>query len=199
MNVPLPMLVYYAYDLPSVRISGTVPFDFYDIDAIAEGAPNDAQLRLMFRALLEDRFGMKAHFETRERDVSRLVIAKGGSKLKPTDEQTIIALDGRPLPLGARGIFTGQDGAHLIGKGAAFEALVGGLVGALQRPVIDETGLTGTYDYDVRFRLDSDFENPNGNPYIGTAIESVLGLRLESGRGPVEMLVLKSIGRPTEN
>ncbi len=199
INVPLPLVVYYAYNISPVRFSGNVPFDFYNIEAVTEGSPTEEQLRRMFRTLLEDRFGLKAYFETRERDVSRLVIAKDGVKLKPAAEETIIAVDGRPLPAGARGIFVGQDGAHLAGKRAKFADLVGGLSGALQRPVLDETGITGTFDYDVRFRLDSDFENPNGNPYIGAAIESVLGLRLESGRGPVEMLVLDSIGKPTEN
>jgi uncharacterized protein (TIGR03435 family) len=198
-NAPLPVVVLYAYDIPSARFSGNVPFEIYNIEAIADAPPTGDQLRLMFRALLEDRFGIKVHTETKERDLFRLSIARSGSKLRPAIEDSVVNVDERPLRPGFHGVLASRDGAHLAGKGVSFQQLVADLSGAIGRPILDQTGIMGMFDYDVRFRHDSDLTNENGNPYIGAAIENILGLHVESGRGPVEILVLDHIEKPSEN
>jgi uncharacterized protein (TIGR03435 family) len=150
-NTQLGNIVFYAYGIRRVyEMAGNLDlpagWNWFDIEAKVEGTPTDDELRLMFQNLLEDRFKLKVHRETREMAVYDLVVAKGGPKLTAADEHSKLTIDGRPIGKGANGIFLGVDGAHLMGKGATFTQLVDSLRSAMRGPVEDHTGIQGAFD-----------------------------------------------------
>jgi uncharacterized protein (TIGR03435 family) len=158
------------------------------------------QLRLMFRSLLEDRFAIKVHWETKDVQVYRLLVSKNGSKLKPAEEDSKVVVAGNTLPPGHALVqaVTSEE-HHLSGRRATMEQLVDALSLALRQPVVDQTGLTGTFDFDVKYHHDSDLDFASGSPEVVPALEKILGLRLESGKVPLEMLVIDHVGKLVEN
>ena len=166
--------------------------------AAADITPSEL-MRLMIQSLLEDRFQLKVHRESRELPVFMLGVAKDGSKLQPT-------IEGRPGPGGltagsARSSGT-PAGIEMSGSGISISRLINMLSGRVDRPIIDRTNLTETYDLTLKFApyaaaLDSATE-PIG-PSIFTAIQEQLGLKLESAKGPVEVLVIDKAEKPMEN
>lgn len=170
---------------------------------------------LMVQSFLEDRFKLKSHRETRELPLYELTVAKGGSKLKLSDDQTPPA-----ALLGAGGNQRGgglQRGGIRLGRGnveaqAQPMSLFATALGALyaDRPVVDKTGLKGLYDIKLQWTPDPGLTaapTPGGvpstaaplGPSLFTAIEDQLGLRLEAGKGPLPVLVIDSVQKPSEN
>jgi uncharacterized protein (TIGR03435 family) len=243
-GVNLKMLIQQAYDIKDFQIVGgpawmsSTPFD---IVAKAED-PNvtGAQIRLMLRSLLAERFQLKFHRETRELPVYTLVVGKNGHKLQLSATQP--NPDGAPpsapkpgaLPAGAVGggvgLGTGAGGGTgvapkasgsmmSIGPGqinaqmAPVSALVNMLAQQLGRPVIDKTDLKGSYDFKLEWTPDATARKgigagaggeapPAGDssgPSIFTAVQEQLGLRLESQKGPVEVLVIDAVEKPSGN
>jgi uncharacterized protein (TIGR03435 family) len=194
----------------------------YAINAKAEGNPSVAMmLGPMMQKLLEDRFKLKIHRETREGPVYFLTVVRGGPKLSPFAEGSCTPWSVPPPPL--------QPGTRYcsntirLSRSPVVEALGTTLdefskTLPVDRPVIDKTGITGRFDIRVKFSregtsLDASpiapepagtirtppASDPTGPPSIFIALQEQLGLRLESGRGPVETLVIDHIERPTEN
>jgi uncharacterized protein (TIGR03435 family) len=151
----------------------------------------------MLQPLLEERFKLKVHRETREMPEYRLVIAKGGSKLREYRKE-----DGDTRQMGTR-IGRGLIDAH----GTEFNELVFFLRSELGRPVIDATGLTGKFDFKLEWVPDESQPNSGGDApppdatgaSIFAAIQEQLGLKLEAMKGPVEMLVIDHVEKPSEN
>ena len=177
---------------------------------------------MMLRTLLADRFKLVMHKETKELPIFELVVARQDGKLGPQlrpaavdcaaraaaaarGEKPPPASSGPPGP-GSCGI--SMNPVSVSGGGATMEMLAGILEGPSQRLVIDRTGLTGNWDFAVKYtpersQLPPGVEPPvpidwNG-PSLFTAIEEQLGLKLRPSRGPVEVLVIDSVERPTEN
>jgi uncharacterized protein (TIGR03435 family) len=196
--------------------------DRYDIEAKAPpGAGND-QLDAMLQNLLAQRFGLAVHWETREMAIYELVVAKGGPKLK-TPEKPIADLDaaisaaavaapklapnkdGLPeFPPGVRGMFvTRANGAQwLTARMESIADLLTMLGPSIGRPVVDETGLSGVWDFNLRYSNEpAGLDAPaDSAPTLFGAFESQLGLKLESAKGPVKVLVVDRVNRvPTEN
>jgi uncharacterized protein (TIGR03435 family) len=204
-NNQLGGVILYAYNVPFYRVVGEMRlpdgWNWYDIEARAPGTPSDDQIRLMLQALLEDRFKLRVHRETREMAVYKLVIAKNGPKLKPAGAGFRPTVDGRPIR--GNGIVAGvmgMDGQHLIGKGAAIAQLVNALSGPLAGPVVDGTGgIEGKFDFDVRFIRD-DKPAPDGEPGpdLPASLQEVLGLKLERSKAPIEVLVIDHLEKPSE-
>jgi uncharacterized protein (TIGR03435 family) len=144
------------------------------------------------RSLLADRFGLTIHRETTEQPVYALVAAKGGPKLKESAE-------GANFVRGGRGSITGQS--------VGLRMLVLNLSNVLDRQVIDKTGLTGSYDFELKWAPDivsSARESPSppsdtDRPSLFTALTDQLGLRLESAKGPVQVWVIDGVKRPSVN
>jgi uncharacterized protein (TIGR03435 family) len=113
------------------------------------------------------------------------------------DENSKLTIDGKRLPKGSHGVFLGEDGAHLMGKSATMAELVEGLKGAMRGPVEDRTGLQGTFDYDVLFAREN--KPADTGPALPAAIQTELGLKLERGKGPVEVLAIDHVEKPSEN
>jgi uncharacterized protein (TIGR03435 family) len=162
----------------------------------AEGAKEIQQMR---QSLLADRFQLKAHFETRGMTEYQLVLAKGGSKLKENHDQT----QGWILP-----------GTSAIrGKATPLAGLIGSLESVSDiggRAVIDKTGLSGVYDISLKWTpMDATALSSSGNgatpsadaqgASLFTAIQEQLGLKLVSAKGPVQVLVIDHIERPSDN
>ncbi len=206
-NVRLVMIVLYAYDIWD-KI-GRLAADksllnediWYDIDAkTPPGEFDAAAIRRMFQALLAERFQFQAHWETRDLQGFDLVIAKGGPKIKPSDPNRRIVIDGNVFPSGTGQLYRDRAGdGHLVGKASSLDKLVTQLSGRMQAPVRDRTGLSGLFDYDVRFELNSMKADPDTAPLVTTAIQDELWLRLEKAKIQAEVLVVDRFGKLTPN
>jgi uncharacterized protein (TIGR03435 family) len=200
-NVTLLSCVEWAYQVRDYQVLGApawFPEEGFDIAAktSAEVPLND--LRLMMQTLLEERFGLAVKTSTRELPLYELVVAKGGSKLGPA------AGEGEPT-------MTPGEGALIFRHFPMdeFAARLGTRPLKLDRPVIDATGLRGAYDFRLRFGADmidlkKNLENMDrgdpASPLLQTIIQEQLGLKLESRKGPVSMLIVEHANRvPTGN
>jgi uncharacterized protein (TIGR03435 family) len=157
--------------------------------------------------LLADRFHLKVHTEQREIPVYALVVAKGGPKMRPSDDKSSMEILGVHdlLPSGAPGI-RGVDRGRLVGIASGMDELASFVAfyaaGDLDRPVINMTGLTGSYDFQVKWtpeaNMTSDKPDPS-RPELFTAITEQLGLKLEPRKSSMEVLVIDHVEMPTEN
>jgi uncharacterized protein (TIGR03435 family) len=183
---------------------GWIDSDRFDIEAKAEGdASEEMMAGPMLQTLLEDRFRLKVHRETRERPVYALTVAKSGLKLQPLKEACH-----PPDPCGVAKMRPNGQNMTLDVHAMGMVDFAGSL--GLDRPVIDKTGVAGIFDFHLEFVLDGATPgNPFGNhdpassgdgaaPSIFTAIQA-LGLRLESAKGPVEFLVIDHVEKPSAN
>jgi uncharacterized protein (TIGR03435 family) len=234
-GVTLKALVQQAYDVRDFQVSGGpgwIGADRYDIIAKAENASGEApdprqlseqqrktfqeQTRLRLQALLADRFQLKIHRETKELPVYALAVAKNGPKLK----ENTGASEG--LGKGMMRMSPGQ----LTGQQVGMPFLVQSIAQMLGRTVLDQTGLKGTYDFELTFAPEPGRggvfggpgdgapppppgagpglikepppPDPNG-PTIFTALQEQLGLKLESQKGPVDIIVIDHVEKPSEN
>jgi uncharacterized protein (TIGR03435 family) len=217
-NVTPRQLILQAYGLQEFQLTGGpgwITSEHFDIEAKPEAGitPTREQTQEMLQSLLEDRFQLKVRRETRDLPVYTLNLAKGGSKLKLSADQTpLTPLAGPPPPPSANSVPRGMvrmAPGYLNGSAMPFAQFVRQLSGQLTRPVLDKTGLTSLYDFDFRWTpehlpsqlppgIDLPAVDPNG-PSIFAALQEQLGLKLESTTGPVETLIIERIEKPTEN
>jgi uncharacterized protein (TIGR03435 family) len=185
---------------------GWINSDFYEIIATVNGDLPLGQINgPMFRSVLEERFKLKIHRETKQAPVYALTIARSGFKLRPTEPGDCSPPScGFPVP--------GMKGRNVTvdGKGISMKNLAEGLLSrTVDRKVIDKTGIDGVYDFHLEFTPDagtplgappgfSPSDEPGGLP-IFTALEEQLGLTLKAERGSVDVLVIDSVERPSEN
>lgn len=186
-------------------------FDSYRFDVIATAqadTPMEQMFGPMLQMLLEDRFHLKVHRETRELPVYVLTVSKGGTKLQPTKEGSCVPVDlnhANDRVPNFCGRMTGKpNGLHITDD--AYGMTMGEIAGKflsnrLDRPVIDKTGLAGLFDAHIEFARDmavADAASDDG-PSIFTAVQEQLGLKLSPDRGPVEVLVIDHVEKPSEN
>ena len=147
---------------------------------------NSTKIRQRVQTLLADQFKLVVRRETREEPVYALVVGKNGPKLKESEDQTKAGFLRR-----GRGLLTSR--GSLLPTVAQFLAM------DLGRPVIDRTGLTGHYDFELKWTNDRQ-ANPDAEPgpTLFTAIQE-LGLKLEPAKGPVEMLIIERAEKPSDN
>jgi len=173
----------------------------YAIEAKAADspAPTSAQLLRMMQLLLEDRFKLKFHRETKEVPGYALVLAKSGTKLKE-------AIGNDPLQPGGPAMFAGKAvaGVGMLAGPMTTSTIAELLSGSLQVPVIDRTGLNGVYVLNLRwkpmegeagFKTTDDFDLPS----IFTAVEEGLGLRLEPQKVSIDLIVIDHAEKPSGN
>lgn len=166
----------------------------YDIDAMEV----DSLAGATVQRLLADRFRLTLHHETKELPVYALVIEKNGPKLQEAKPGVGISSDGRGYARPG-GIFWGEEQRpgstrrELTGYATPITLLVDALSIRLGRPVLDQTGLKGNYKFNLHWTPDA------SGPSIFTALHEQLGLDLESTKGPVEILVIDHIEKPSEN
>jgi uncharacterized protein (TIGR03435 family) len=187
-------LIMYAYDLKGYQVSGgptwatrpSTQGDYYDIRAKAEGEETltSARSRESMQTLLADRFQLRLHRERKEMQVYALVVDRGRPKFKESAADAISRSGGSVSPTTVISTFTKS----------SMDALVRVLSGAADRPVINETGLSGLYDFKLEFARAADSDAPS----IFTAVQE-LGLKLEPKKGLVEVVVIDGAERPSEN
>ncbi len=200
-NVPLFMLIEFAYDVKEDMISGLtgpVSSAHFDIEAKVlatdGGKPpklSDSQLQLMIIPLLADRFHLKVHVQPKTLPVYDLVVQRGGPKIKLSQEER------KDNSWNLNG---SNNDKVLTAKGASMVDLAQALSGEVHRQVIDKTGLAGSADITLKWSDDVAMEQ--GGPdviSIFTAVEEQLGLKLQSSKGPVETLVIDHAEMPSLN
>ena len=188
-NVTLKDAIAQAYKVQHYRVSGPdwMDTDRFDFQAkIPDGMR--AQVPAMLQNLLADRFGLKIHRENKDLPVYALVVAKGGPKFKSTE---------------ATGVKTDSSRTHWhVEAKASMQRLAELLTEDAGRPVIDQTGLMGSYDMTLDWAVDdaAAANDPAAGPSLFTALQEQLGLRLDSTRAPVETIIVDQAQRtPREN
>jgi uncharacterized protein (TIGR03435 family) len=219
-NAPLASIVMYAYARPDYQIAGGpdwIRSERFDIVAKYPNGHSPAQVPAMLRALLEDRFRLRTHVETREAPIYALVTARPDKRLGPELRRTKVdcvayrkerakngeARTNRPGDTCEEGTYReGRDRA-IWASGTTMGRLASGLASSAGRDVVDRTGLTGEFDVRLRWRPEAGMIQAQnaGNAddsavSLFTAVQEQLGLRLESARGPVEFLVIDAVERP---
>jgi uncharacterized protein (TIGR03435 family) len=183
-------LIRWAFRVKEYQVAGPKwlndDSECFDIEAKMPSATPKAQLRLMLRTLLEERFKLMVHRETKTFPVYELVVAKGGPKLDPAkpDAKTGISYDGKFWSQMRSQNTTAPDFANFLSD-------------RLEHPVIHRTGIKTRFAFNLEYRIS---DNDTTRPSIFGAIQEKMGLNLKTSKGPVEMLVIDHIERlPTEN
>lgn len=204
--VPLDYLIQEAFDIQGFQVSGGpnwIHEERFDVDAKPPAAsassrsnprspklpPNDEQ-RKMLQALLAERFRLRFHRETKEGPVYHLIRTNKELKLAPAKDRDAYPWVGSP----AGGAISG-DG--IAGTNATMALLAARLSRqVVRRPVIDQTGLDGVFDFERKYEADG-----AGVDVLSSVVTSLgaLGLKLEAGKGPIETIVIESVERPTGN
>ena len=206
VNMNLAEILSFAYGVHAKQIIGApawVNTDKYDFDAQpdGEGAPSDRQWKGMLQKLLAERYKLTFHHDKRELSVYVLAIAKGGPKLTKSEGD----------PNGLPGLFFRELGALNVRNAnmADFASLMQNAV--LDRPVVDQTGLSGRFDFTLNWTPDdSQFggmgakippstDNSKAPPALYTAIQEQIGLRLDATKAPADVLVIDHVEKPSEN
>ena len=189
-----------AYDITDRQISGGpnwLDSDTYDIYAKAERPTSREQIYLMLQTLLADRFKLSLHRETRELPVYALVVEKGGPKLKLHENADSVQPS---IKAGAK--------SGLVFQNVPLSRLAWFLSTQVDRTVLDQTGIKGSYDFDLEWTPDPSakdhtLDNSSGpEPFstsIFSAVREQLGLKFESQRGPVLFLSVEHVEKPSGN
>ncbi len=243
-NATLKTLLTIGYDVRPYQVNGPGWLDTerYDIIAkVPEGATKE-QVNVMWQNLLKERFGMVVHHESKEFQVDELVVAKGGPKLKETtldpnapppppptgppegplkrDKNGFPEMNGPGLMMLIQMGATGGPVGHMVGRAQTLSQLVTALGNQTNRPVVDKTGLTGKYDFNLEYTPDmsrmpppppglagpgpapgapgAEASDPGSN--LGAALQQQLGLRLAPGKAKLDVVVVDKAEKvPTEN
>ena len=165
-----------------------------------------AEQQHMLQALLEERFHLKTHWETKEGDIYNLVLAKGKPKLVaegllPPSRDEATRFGDRPIP----SLYQKNDGNgyDFIAHGCSMADFVGMLTGQFGRPVVDKTGLIDKYDFVLKYKGRWDRDRPADDldpmPPMDRALQEQLGLKVEAAKGPVKMLIIEHVDKPAQN
>ena len=209
INTTLADLITMPYDLHSRQIIGLPSWaesDKYDITGRPEvpGQPSVVQLEIMIQKLVADRFQLKFHREKRELSVYAITVAKTGSKLTKSQAD----------PNGLPGLFFGRaaPGVSFNVRNATLSEVASVLQGsALDKQVVDQTGLSEKYDFTLKFTPDASqmtgfgpappaaAETDDAPPDVFTAFQQQLGLKLDSTKAPADVLVIDKVEKPSAN
>jgi uncharacterized protein (TIGR03435 family) len=206
INQPLTQMISFAFDVQAKQVIGLPDWaesDKFDIDGKpdGEGAPNGKQWKIMIQKLLADRFGLKFHKDKKELSVYVLSVSKTGEKMTKNDSS----------PNGLPGLFF-----QGLGKLNVRNALMSDFTGLMQsavldRPVVDQTGLTSRFDFSLNWTPDdSQFggmgakvppptDTVDAPPNLYTAIQEQIGLKLEATRAPADVMVIDNVQKPSSN
>jgi uncharacterized protein (TIGR03435 family) len=206
INTTVNDMMTFAYGIHPKQVTGGPAWmetEHYDITAKpdGEGQPNDKQWKIMVQKLLADRFKLTFHRDKKELSVYAITVAKSGSKMTKNEGD----------PNGLPGLFF--RGLGVLPARNATMADFAGLLQAvvLDRPVVDQTGLAGRFDFTLTWTPDEfqfaglggraapPADNVAAPPDLFTAMQQQLGLKLEATKAPTETLVVDKVEKPTEN
>jgi uncharacterized protein (TIGR03435 family) len=201
VNATLHSLIALAYNVKDNQVAGgsaSLDTDRYNIEARAEGDPSQEQMRAMLQSLLASRFGLVIHREMRETSVYVLLEVKGGMKMKESPPLTAGDADNRGITNSGQG--------QVSGRWTSMRSLANVLTHYVGRTVVDETGLTKSYDFSLNFAAVETVPinaAPDGDsahaPSLFTALPEQIGLRLEAKKILVETFVVDRVGKLTAN
>jgi uncharacterized protein (TIGR03435 family) len=195
-NVYVRILMRVAYNVQDFQIMGAPGWtdtDRFDIQATADQSKiSGDEYRRLLQSLLTERFGLRAHRETKEAPVFLLSTANGGPRLKESE----CAKDAAPDACQTR---ERTDRGSLLGHFVPMSELCSVLESITGRPVLDRTNLAGMYEIDLKWTPGLADATDLTGPSLMTALEEQLGLKLQSGKGPVSMLIVDHVERPSEN
>jgi uncharacterized protein (TIGR03435 family) len=207
INTSLSDLIKTAYSLHSKQITGVTPSwlesELYDVTGRPDtpGQPNVSQMKVMLQKLLTDRFKLKFHPDKKELSVYALTVLKGGPKLTKSTRD----------PNGLPGLFFTGPAMTLNVTNATLAEVAGVLQSILDKPVVDQTGLTEKYDFALRFTPDpgqfpgaggappATSETGDEPPDLFTAMQQQLGLKLDSTKAAADVIVIDQVEKPSEN
>jgi uncharacterized protein (TIGR03435 family) len=225
-NMTLKGMIGFAWDVQAFQISGSLSWldsVRYDVTAKPDRNPKPGEIPAMVQALLADRFQLAVHRGTQELPIYALVLARKDGKLGPgltvSKEGSCTPFDTsrpqqRPQPGTAPRRTCGNSSVNpsrLSAIGIPIVNLVPMLEMVLERTVVDRTGLTGNFDVGMEWipnetqamRWPSDLPKPPqsdiAGPSLFAAIQEQLGLKLESAKGPVEVVVIDHAEKPSDN
>jgi uncharacterized protein (TIGR03435 family) len=209
---PLTFLIRFAYASQDYQLEGGpgwIHSDNYVVEGKAAGTHSPQEMRSMLQAMLEDRFALKMHSETKEGSIYSLVVARKGSKMKPWVEGSCVnPIPGKALESGTIACGYRPGLGTLDSQGVSVATLADFLSSIMARPVVDKTGLTGRFDFHLEYNVDqatAGFQSaPDSNAddnrgTIFTALQEQLGLLLKSDTGPREYMVIDRAEKPSEN
>ena len=206
LNTTLSDIISFAYGTHPKQLIGApawVDTDKFDIEAQpdGEGAPSDKQWKIMWQKLLAERFKLSFHRDKKELSVYVLSVSKTGQKLTKSESD----------PNGLPGLWF-QALGNLNVRNATMEDFAGLMQSAvLDRPVLDQTGLTGRWDFILKWTPDdSQFASfgmkippptdaATAPPALYTAIQEQIGLKLDATKAPAEVFVVDHVEKPSEN
>ena len=207
-NVTVHALINLAYWLHPKQLTGGPAWtesDKFDVAGKpdAPGQPNVDQMKVMIQKLLADRFYLKFHFEKRELPVYAVRLAKTGAKITKSQDD----------PKGIPGWNFGRtaSGMTMTFRNSPMSQFIAVLQNSMDRPVVDQTGLSGRYDFTLNFTPDPAqaallggppapaADNPDAAPGLFAAFQQQLGLKLEPTRAPVDVMVIDKVEKPSEN
>jgi uncharacterized protein (TIGR03435 family) len=196
-NSSLRALLKYAYQVRDFQIAQPPAwFDSqrYDVVAKAESEVPEDSIRIMLQNLLADRFQLKLHRESKEMQAYMLAISKAGVKIQPvkTGETGRVSRKGMGVIAGS------QASMAQLAEALSDVALNGRYI--LDRPVLDRTGLSGVYDFTLTWTPESSGSTSDlSGPSLFTAVQEQLGLKLETQKAQVEILVIDHVEKASAN
>ena len=206
-NMTLRSLIWVAYEIPTQRVIGGpnwIDSMRFDIAAKAAGDPDPEMVRVMLKSLLRDRFKLVVREEKRDLPVYALVVARRdgvlGPRMRPNpldcnDRVALQKARAEAAPNSIRPCELRFMPSRMQLGAAKIAAILDNLSEIAGRPVVDRTGLSGTYDIELQWAPTADADGVS----IFTAIQEQLGLRLETSTAPLDVVVIESADRPTEN
>jgi uncharacterized protein (TIGR03435 family) len=194
-DVSVQTCIKWAYGVQDSQISGPawIQSEKFDITAKADNPATDDQMKPMMQTLLADRFKLSFHHQSKELKAFVLTVAKGGAKLSPA-----AAPDAKP--------FRQNSANGTVAKSITIQEFADFISDPLQMPVVDETGLTGRYDFAIDFTPylpdpahNMDGTKPDTTGILMAALEGELGLKMESRKTQVEVMVIDHVEKPSAN
>jgi uncharacterized protein (TIGR03435 family) len=192
INATLRNILQEAFAVKRYQLSGGPGWantDHFTIIAKAEGDPSRQQMMAMLQTLLAERFQLKVHREVKDGNVYAMVVAKGGLKLQPSTADQSRFSTYRNDPPGVS--YT------LVFRKVSMARIAEGIGDFMGTPVLDRTGIQGEFDFKMGPFAGDD--NPDSGPSIFSVIQEQLGLKLETAKGPIEMLVIDHVEKPSAN
>jgi uncharacterized protein (TIGR03435 family) len=195
INYPVSVLINQAYQVNPDRLVGGpdwIGHERFDVLGSIPAGSRPGDRYVMLQRLLEERFGLKHHREVREAPVYLLVRARADGRLGPGLRPSTFDCSGPPQTskCGTRIGFN-----EINGRGTDWGFLSLPLQLGLDRPAVDKTGLSGRFD--IEFKWSREVSPTGDQPTVFTAIEEQLGLKLQPGRAPLDVMVIDAVNRPT--
>jgi uncharacterized protein (TIGR03435 family) len=195
-NVETMLMVAYGLQKNQiVNIPDWAKTENFNVDGVpnVNGQPSVPQFQVMVRKLLEERFGLKAHTEERDMEVFALRVAKDGPKLMPTRSS--------PDALPNQNVHGGEGERALTFTNVSMQDFALMMLYEVNRPLVDQTGLKGRYDFKLAFTKDEQRSATDSSavPSLFTAIQEQLGLKLDAVKAPAPVLIVDRIEKPSAN